>query len=175
MSGATHNQLELHLRGFLSTHCEVVRDGVAVATTSTLYSPLRTRFPLADGTWETHLHIPGGRGIDTLREVLAGGLLGRGAFALHDPNGAVVATARERGFFRGGYDLLVHGGQPAQLLTDSKASRWDYQGPGGSGRCLHYPAHRQVRAALPCVLPLPQQLFVVLLALRSWVNFSSSE
>ena len=62
----THSLLELRLRGMLSTHCEVLRDGVQVTRTSTLYSPLHTRFEIAGRPWQTRLHVPGGRGIDLL-------------------------------------------------------------------------------------------------------------
>lgn len=169
----THALLELRLRGMLSTHCEVLRDGVEVTRTSTLYSPLHTRFEIAGRAWQTRLHVPGGRGIDLLREAVVGGLLMRGAFALQDDSGNTVASARERGPFTGGYTLDI-GGAAGSLDTDRQRSRFDYRGPGGSGACQHFAAHRVVRASLPASLAVELQLFVTLLALRCWISFSSS-
>lgn len=173
MSDPTRSLLDLQLRGMLSTHCEVLRDGVPVTRTGTLYSPLRTRFEIAGRAWQTRLHVPGGRGIDVLREALVGGLLVRGAFALQDDSGTVVASARERGLFTGGYTLDL-GGDAGVLEADRQHSRFDYRGPGGTGACQHFAAHRLVRANLPAALAVELQLFITLLALRSWISFSSS-
>lgn len=173
MNAEHRSLLELRLRGMLSTHCEVLHDGVELTRTSTLYSPLNTQFALAGRLWQTRTHIPGGRGIDLVREVLLGGVLARAAFALQDEAGNVVASARERGLFAGGY-ILDLGGEPGSLAPGNQRDRFDYRGPGGSGACQHFPAHRLLRANLPASLSVERQLFITLLALRRWISFSSS-
>lgn len=175
MNAIAHSRLELHVRGLLSPQCEVLRDGTPLTRTGTLYSPLTTGFALGGRQWHTRTHIPGGRGIDLLREIVVAGVLARGAYALRDEAGTVVASARERGLVSGGYTLDV-GGEAAALAVE-KAERgvsFLYEGPGGHGVIQHAPAQRMAVAALPASLPAETQVFVALLALRHWFRFEQT-
>lgn len=173
MSEIACNRLELRAGSWFNNCCEVLRDGNALTSTTKLYSPLHTNFALHGHTWQTRMHIPGGRGVDLLREFVLGGILNRSIFKLSTDDAPPVATARRRGFFDGGYDLLLSG-QHARLDTDKKVTRYEYTGPGGSGLCEQLTDRRGVLATLPASLPAEQQVFIALLAARSWIRFSSS-
>lgn len=173
MSGIAHHQLELRAGSWFTNCCEIVRDGCTLASTTKLFSPLHTDFVLDGRTWRIRTHIPGGRGVDLLRELVLGGLLNRTIFGLSNGESPPVATARQRGFFKGGYDLLLSG-ERAGLDTDKKVTRYDYTGPGGRGLCEPLAGHRGMIATLPATLPAEHQIFIALLALRAWIRFSDS-
>lgn len=163
--------LEFRASGLLSIACDVLRDGQPLTRTSTLYSPVTTSFSVAGRNWSTGIHIPGGRRVDVLRE-MAVGAFGRGCFALSEQGAQPTAVARERGMFKGGYALSADG-DTAQLRWDATASCFHYEGAGGSGRCERRSGMRGVVATLPAALPAEQQVFIGLLALRRWVNFTN--
>ena len=174
MNVTAHNRLELRVDGMLTNRCVVLRDGAPLTRTTKLYSPLWTNFTLAGRDWQTRIHVPGGRGLDLLREAAMGGALRRGCFCLRSGDGAEpVATARERGFFDGGYDLSLSG-TAAQLLTDRKVTRYEYSGPDGSGHCERLRGEAGLAAVLPAGIAPEQQLFIGLLALRAWARSSSN-
>ena len=166
------NRLELRASGFFNVDCEVLRDGMPLTRTSTLYSSLTTGFVLDGRQWRTGTHVPGGRRRDLLRE-LAIGAFGRACFALFDADGQPVAVAREGGLRKGGYVLTVAGGE-ARMRWDSGYTRLEYTGPGGSGQCERGGARRGMFATLPAALPAEQQVFIALLALRRWVGFTNA-
>ena len=166
------HRLVLRAAGFFNVDCEVLRDGAPLTRTSTLYSPVTTGFAIDGRQWTTGIHVPGGRRRDFLRE-LAVGAFGRACLALFDAGGQPVATAREGGVWKGGYELSLAGGD-GQLRWDSQFARLDYAGPGGSGHCERGSERRGMVATLPAVIPAQEQVFIALLALRRWVSFTSS-
>jgi len=166
------NRIELCPEGIFSNVCQIVRDDVLLSRTGKLYWPLRTGFQLGSRSWVMNTHAPGGRGIDILREI-AMGPIGRPCFALRSGNDSPVATARGRGLFDGGFNLML-GDQPGRLDTDKKRTHLAYTGPGGSGRCGPRIGQRGIVAVLPAVLSVEQQIFIALLGAPWWIRLSDS-
>ena len=164
--------IEVCPEGVFSNVCQVLRDGVMVTRTGKLYWPLTTGFELGGRSWVMKNYSPGGRGIDVVREIFMGAF-GHACFALRSGTDAPIATARRRGLFDGGFNLML-GDQPARLDSDRKRSHLAYTGPGGTGRCEPRSGQRGIKAELPASLALEHQIFIALLGAPWWIRMSHS-
>lgn len=170
-AGSIH--LEARGSGLWVPRFDITRDGAPLTRLDAIHEPLRCGFTLDGRPWRIRLDA-GRTGMQVLFNVLKGGLLGRGGYALLDANGGIHARARERGFFDAGYDIACGATEDfaSRLDTDRALSAWRWRGKDGEGRITR--AGQCFHAELPRSLAPEVLVFLMVLALRKWTRTVST-